>query len=83
METLERDIRHLDNHLDRTEESLHAMTILLKKLIKDTSAKAVAGNGSFWAENRAVLVMLAGQACLLGLYLLLKRPGNTVQRKAL
>ena len=81
METLERDIRHLDNHLDRTEESLHAMMILLKKMIKDSSAKTV-GRG-FLAENQGVLLMLAGQAILLAVYLLFRRPGNTLQRKTL
>lgn len=91
METLERDIRHLDNHLDRTEETLHAMMILLKKIIKEPEVKASAQTKSpgvkenILANTNGYLILICAQAIITSLlYLTLrtKKPSGP-PRKAL
>ena len=80
-----RDIRHLDNHLDRTEETLHALTILVKRLVKGNlgEASAAAGGESILKRYQGIFVLLAGQAGLLAIYVLFKGATRSPQRKAL
>ncbi len=98
METLERDIRHLDNHLDRTEETLHAMMVLLKKMIKDTemakSAASTIGVESSKDKNivdniienyQGYLALMLIQAAVTVVVMIFYKSSNrrTPQRKAL
>lgn len=89
-----RDIRHLDNHLDRTEETLHAMMILLKKLIKDTdvkgstndSAKKAGFKDNFEANKLGYLMLIGVQFVVTAiLYFSLRKggKGSGAPRKAL
>lgn len=84
-----RDIRHLDNHLDRTEETLHALMILMKKSLKESTGQTSNTDGdNWWLANlrtnyMGYLIMLGVQGiftCVL--LMLLKRPRGP-QRKAL
>lgn len=96
LEVLERDIRHLDNHLDRTEESLHALTILVKKVLqgKETakqSASKVGTSTTAILDNikdnlTGYLVMLGIQALIVLVALTFAKSGTKqgpIQRKAL
>lgn len=86
-----RDIRHLDNHLDRIEENLHTMMLLLKKSMSDkgkTSAESNISDGSpIIANIRAnyvgYLSLLAAQAVLTVLLITVTRGRKAPQRKAL
>lgn len=79
----------MDNHLDRTEETLHALMILMKKSLKESTGQAIKNDGdNWWLANikdnyMGYLVMLGAQGiftCVI--LLLLKRPKGP-QRKAL
>lgn len=63
-----RDIRHLDNHLDRTEETLHAMMVLLKRLIKDTEPHAASiSHAASTSILQNILDNINGYAIMLGI----------------